>query len=87
MKLKYQFAVEELAGNYAAVAVEAGAAEFNGMLRMNEVGKVIFEALREETTREEIVGELKKQFLGDEKDMHREVDAFTAKLAEAGLLV
>lgn len=86
MKLKYQFATQQLTDSYVAVAVDRDAAKFDGVLQLNKSGKVILEALQQETTKDAIVQELKKVFAGDEAAMAQQVDLFTANLREMGLL-
>lgn len=86
MKLKYEFAVQALGEGYAAVAIGRDAGKFSGMLRVNETGRAILEALKTETSAEQVVAELEKQFQGDEAHMAAQADAFIAKLRQAGLL-
>ena len=43
MKLKYNFVVNEVAGNMVAVAVGDDVTKFNGFIKMNRKGAEIFE--------------------------------------------
>lgn len=86
MKLKYRFAIQKLGKDYAAVAIGPDAAKFNGMLRFNETGKALMEALAEEHSPAELLSALQQRFEGDTADMEREIAKFCAQLREAGLL-
>ncbi len=48
MKLKYKFIVRNVAGNPVAVAVGLDNERFNGMIKLNPSGEVIFQMLNEE---------------------------------------
>ena len=41
MKLKYKFVVKEVAGKPVALAVGKDSVRFNGMINLNETGKII----------------------------------------------
>jgi len=87
MKLKYTFVINEVADQMVAVPVGDGLGEFNGFIKMNDVGKDIFELLKEDTTVDAVVEALKSKYSDATDDEIREnVEAFTAKLKESGVL-
>lgn len=45
MKLKYQFVVQKVSGKAVAVAVGRDSQKFNGMIKLNESGELIFRLL------------------------------------------
>lgn len=47
MKLKYKFIVREIDGTHVAVAVGKDNEKFNGMIKLNKSGAVIFNLLNE----------------------------------------
>ncbi len=47
MKLKYKFIVREIDGTHVAVAVGKDNENFNGMIKLNKSGAVIFKLLNE----------------------------------------
>ena len=49
MKLRYEFAIMDMGGEYAAVPVGDDAEKFHGMLKLNAVSADILEQLKEET--------------------------------------
>ena len=62
MKLKYNFVVNEVAGNMVAVAVGEDVTKFNGFIKMNKTGAEILELLKSETTVEALVEEMAKLY-------------------------
>ena len=55
MKLRYEFSVMEMDGEYMAVPVGDNAEQFNGMLRMNDVSAGILDLLKEDTTEQAVI--------------------------------
>ena len=55
MKLKYDFAVREIVGEYITVPLGAAALKFSGMISTSETGAFLAEALKNEVTREELL--------------------------------
>lgn len=87
MKLKYNLAIQEIAGTYMAVAVGADSRRYSNVINLNETGKVIVELLKEDTTIDAIVAELMKLYEGEEQVIRSSVEKVIAKLTEEGLLV
>jgi hypothetical protein len=87
MKLKYTFVINEVADQMVAVPVGDDLGEFNGFIKMNDVGADIFELLKEDTTVDAMVEALKVKYTDATEDEVREnVVAFTDKLKESGVL-
>lgn len=86
MKLKYQLAVQEIAGTYMAVAVGADARKYSNVLNLNETGKEIVEQLQQETTVDAIVVALSQKYEGEESVIRASVEKIVKKLTEEGLL-
>lgn len=87
MKLKYQLAVQEIAGTYMAVAVGADARKYSNVLNLNETGKEIVELLQQDTTVEAIVTALSQKYEGEESVIRASVEKIIQKMTEEGLLV
>ena len=87
MKLKYTFVINEVAGQKVAVPVGEGLEQFNGFIKMNDVGADIFELLKSDTDIEAMVEALKPKYsdAGDEEIRQNVVD-FTQKLKDAGVI-
>lgn len=88
MKLKYDFVINDVAGDTVAVSVGNTDGRFNGFIRLNETGAFIFNMLKQDVTREEIVASILKEYKdatpSDAKDT---VDEFIEKLQKAELLI
>ena len=88
MKLKYNFIVNEVAGKMVAVAVGDDLNEFNGFVKMNDIGAEIFDILKNDVTVEEIVKiMLEKHPDASEEEAKETVIEFTNKLKESGIII
>jgi len=86
MKLKYTFATNPIGDEIVAVPVGKHAAEFRGILRVNEVAADILALLAEETTEEKIVESLAGSYDVPREKLTEDTQKFVARLREAGLL-
>ena len=87
MKLKSGFVVREVAGKTLAVAVGERSREFHGMITLNGTGRVIWDALANDTTEEAIVDCLLEEYEIDRETAARDVAAFVGTLRESGVLL
>ncbi len=87
MKLKFEFIINEIADQKVAVAVGDGLEQFNGFLKMDDVGESIFKKLNEDISEDELVAAMQKEYPDETPESVREcVIGFTSKLKDAGLL-
>lgn len=85
MKLKYNFTVNEVADRMVAVAEDL--TKFSGFIKMNKTGAYIFEMLKNDVTKEDIVSAMMKDFVGATKEEITEtVDEFIKSLENSGVL-
>ena len=88
MKLRYEFSVMEMDGEYMAVPVGKNAGSFNGMLRMNEVSAEILDLLKEDTTPEAVHRILRERYPdSDDREIGEALTAFLNQLIREGLLI
>lgn len=88
MKLKYNFVINNVAGETVAVSVGDTDGRFNGYIKLNETGAFIFKMLKNDTTREEIINALIKEYPDATPDAAAEsVDELIEQLNKAELLV
>lgn len=86
MKLNCKFVINCIAGDNIAVPVGKNV-PFKGYLRLNETGKDIFELLKKDTTRENIISDLQKKYPDAQaEEITESVDDIIGKLSSAGLL-
>lgn len=87
MKLKYNFVVNEVAGNMIAIAVGDDVTKFNGFIKMNKTGAEIFEFLKDEITFEALVEKMSKLYPeSDVEQIKQSVENLVTKLKTAEVL-
>ncbi len=87
MKLKYEFVINNVAGEIVAVSVGNNDGQFNGYIKLNETGAFIFKMLQKETTREDIINALIKEYSDATPEAAAEsVDGLLEELNKAELL-
>ena len=87
MKLKYKFVVKSVAGRPVAVAIGDDNTKFNGMVKLNETGEIIFNMLNGEgTSSDAIVKALMDKYSIDEPTAKDAVDGFVDSLRANNLI-
>lgn len=86
MKLKYEFAVREISGDYVLVPLGAAALKLSGMITTNAVGAFLWEQLMSETTEESMTKRLFEEFEIDMVTAANDVKEFVSKLQELDLV-
>ncbi len=87
MKLKYNFVTNEVADKIVAVAVGDDLQQFNGFIKMNDIGAYIFNMLKNDVTEDEIVSAMQKDYEdATEEEIRETVGEFVGKLKEADVL-
>jgi len=85
MKLKYEFALSEVAGEIVAVSVGAG--DRNMVISLNPTAKFIWELLAEDTDIQSIANALLEKYDGlDEETARAEAEEFVELLRSNQLL-
>ena len=87
MKLRYEFVIMEMDGEYAAVPVGEDAKKFHGMLKCNDISALILECLKEDTTPMKIHLRLKEKYPDSaDEEIARNLVPFLNRLNHEGLL-
>jgi len=86
MKLKYNFAIQNICGFWAAVPVGRDVMKYSNTMSLNETAKDMMELLKEEITEDELVAKMLEQYDATEEQMRADVKAFIEKLREAEAL-
>lgn len=86
MKIKSGFIVREVCGSTVVVAVGKRADEFNGMITLNESGKLLFERLTSEATENDLVEILLKNYDVEREKATECVKTFVKKLKDANVI-
>lgn len=86
MKLKYNFVIQKLEDKYVAVATGEGANAFKGIIRVNEVGKLVLDKLQEEISKDELCNYILSIYEGGEKKVKDDIEKFVNELERLGLI-
>ena len=86
MKIKNDFLLKKIAGNYVVVPVRARAVDFSGVIKLSESGAFLWNILAEGADRDMLVARLLDEYLVDEATAAADVDRFILKLREADLI-
>lgn len=87
MKLKYKFVVQNVSGKPVAVAVGQDSDKFNGMIKLNDSGELIFKLLSSgDPTEEELLAQFAEQYAVTVESIKDAVLEFVDQLRQNGLL-
>lgn len=86
MKLHGEFVLRQVLDSTIAVPVGETALQLGGMVMLNEVSRVIWTCLEQETTVADIVAAVTDAFEVDTTEAEADVLAFIDQLRDAGLL-
>ena len=87
MKLKYNFIINEVAGQMVAVAVGGDVENFNGFLKTNKEGAEVLEFLKNDISYDELVNAMAEKHPETDLDEVKQfVTEFTDDLKKAGVL-
>lgn len=86
MKLKYEFVINEVAGQKVAVPLNCSHGE-QSIIKTNDTGAYILELLKNDTTKEEIISKINEDFEIESQDkLNLWLDSFFDKLKSADVL-
>ena len=86
MRIKGDYVLREIAGEYILVPIGNTAMEMNGMITLNEVGVFIWNKLQDECTCEQLLNAILDEFDIDEELAKNDLDEFLQQLEEAHLV-
>ena len=87
MKIKKGFVAKEIAGQYVVVALGKASKIFNGIIKLNDTAKFIWDILEKGAEKEEIVAALLAEYEGvDRATAEADVQKFIDELKGAGIL-
>lgn len=87
MKLKYEFAVSQVCGVWAAVAVGESCNYFHGVISLNETGADIMKLLVDDITEDELVSKMLEIYDVSEQQMRKDVADFIVELKKQNVLI
>ena len=86
MKIKSNFALRNIAGTHVALPLGDATVDFTGMITLNESGVMLWRMLEGGSTREEMTDAIIAEYEISRDEAFADVDAFIAKLTEAGCI-
>lgn len=86
MKIKDGFVLREVAGQTMVVALGSAAQSFNGMIKLNSTGKLIWELLSAGRDEAQIVDAILEEYDIDRATVERDVARVIKTLQEANIL-
>ena len=86
MKLHGEFILRQVMDDVLAIPVGQTALNMNGMILLNDVSKVIWNCLKEETSVEAIVNAVTDAFEVSAEEAELDIQEFLNKMRNAGLL-
>ena len=86
MKIKEGFVVREIAGQSVVIAVGAASKIFNGIIKLNETGKIIWTKLSEGASKEDTVSAILSEYDVDRETVEKDYDNFVNTLLGAGII-
>ena len=80
MKIKEGFVVREIAGQSIVIALGEASKNFNGMIKLNETGRIIWDMLGTGAERDEIIEKILEEYDIDRDTVSADVDKFVDKM-------
>ncbi|MDY5809785.1 MAG: PqqD family protein [Coriobacteriales bacterium] len=85
MKIKKGFVIQEVAGQWVAVATGSAAKDFSGIVKLNATAAHVWKGLEQGQTREQIIAGMVEAYDIDEQTAGEDVDALLQRLVQAGI--
>ena len=87
MKRKPGFIVRKISGQNVAVAIGEASRTFHGMIKLNDSGLIIWNALAKDVSEADIVAAILEQYEVDPEQAAADVHSFVEVLKDAGIVV
>lgn len=87
MRLKGEFVIRQIIDDIIAVPIGPTALKFNGMIMLNQVSKLIWNCLEQETDLDSLTAAVTEHFDVSEETARADIQRFLQQLRQADLLV
>ena len=87
MRIKDGFVVRDIMGQCVVVATGEASETFQGMIKLNETGKVIWESIADGKSEEEIVDLIVSEYDVDKDHAKNSVSKFISDMKDKGFIV
>ena len=86
MKIKDGFMLRKVGGQNVVVAIGKASLDFNGIIRLNDTGKFLWEQLKNDITEEQLISAMLGEYDIDRETAERDISEFIVRLKGADLL-
>ena len=86
MKIKEGFVVREIAGESVVIALGKASQIFNGMIKLNETGRIIWDGLAAGKEKDQIIDAFLAEYEVERPIIEADFDKFIATLRGANIL-
>ena len=87
MKISEDFVLRQVADTWVVLPLKTDTVDFNGMIRLNGSGALLWKTLEQGATREELVQALTSRYDVSREEATRDVDEFIETLNKVGCLL
>lgn len=85
MKIKQGYTLRGIADSFVVVPTE-GDINLNGIITLNESGAFLFNLMQEETTKQELIAAMLKEYKIDEATAKKDIEIFIERLNKTGIV-
>ena len=86
MRIKEGFVLRNMGGSPVVVSIGAASKVFNGMVKLNEAGELLWKKLMEDATEDELIQTLLEEYDVTEEIAKKDVQAFLDSLKKPGII-
>ena len=86
MKIKKGFVVRSIAGESVVVALGEASRSFNGIIKLNETGRFLWDLLAEGATAEELHSRMMEEYDVSSDIAKADIEKFVSSLRGAGII-
>lgn len=84
MKIKKDFVLRQVAGNWVVLPLAAETVNFSGMLSLNDAGAFLWRVLEQESSVDTLVDALTSEYNVSGEQARADAEEFVEKLVQAG---
>lgn len=86
MKIKDSFVLSEIGGSYIVIPTGSDTVDLNGMITLNETGNFMWNKMKDEITKDELIEEFLKEYDVDKDTVSKDIDEFVENLRTIGAI-
>lgn len=86
MKLKKDYVLRQIAGTWVVLPLAAAAVNFNGMLKLNDSGAMLWKILEQDIDKNTLVDALTAEYAVSRQQAEADVEDFLRRLIQVGCI-